>query len=109
MPGGGQLRGELGHGLVPHGADPGQLPVPFLLGAFGPGLLERFPFLDQRLEAGPFEPALRQRVEGRRAEPGFFGVQELAPPPLGDRRENATTWTVTKKWIDERRSSKENK
>lgn len=33
----------------------------------------------------------------------------LNPPPLGDRRENATTWTVTKKWIDERRSSKENK
>jgi hypothetical protein len=29
----------------------------------------------------------------------------LVPPPLGDRRDNATTWTVTKKWIDDRRNS----
>lgn len=29
----------------------------------------------------------------------------LSPPPLGDPRENATTWTVTKKWIDERRAT----
>ena len=29
----------------------------------------------------------------------------LTPPPLGDRRDNATTWTVTKKWIDDRRNS----
>jgi hypothetical protein len=29
----------------------------------------------------------------------------LVPPPLGDPRENATTWTVTKKWIDARRAT----
>ncbi len=29
----------------------------------------------------------------------------LSPPALGDTRENATTWTVTKKWIDARRSA----
>ena len=29
----------------------------------------------------------------------------LAPPPLDDPRPNATTWTVTRKWIDDRRAS----
>ena len=33
----------------------------------------------------------------------------LTPPPLGDRRDNATTWTVTKKWIDERRAADKEK
>jgi len=28
----------------------------------------------------------------------------LTPPPLGDPRDNATTWTITKKWIDDRRA-----
>jgi hypothetical protein len=28
----------------------------------------------------------------------------LSPPPLDDARPNETTWTVTKKWIDERRA-----
>jgi hypothetical protein len=28
----------------------------------------------------------------------------LTPPPLGDARPNATTWTVTKKWIDDQRA-----
>jgi hypothetical protein len=28
----------------------------------------------------------------------------LVPPPLGDPRDNATTWTVTRKWIDDRRN-----
>ena len=31
----------------------------------------------------------------------------LTPPPLGDARPNATTWTITKKWIDDQRA-KEN-
>lgn len=29
----------------------------------------------------------------------------LTPPPLGDPRENATTWTLTKQWIDDRRAA----
>ena len=28
----------------------------------------------------------------------------LTPPPLGDARPNATTWTITKKWIDDQRA-----
>jgi hypothetical protein len=28
----------------------------------------------------------------------------LSPPPLDDARPNETTWTITKKWIDERRA-----
>ena len=27
----------------------------------------------------------------------------LTPPPLGDARPNATTWTITKDWIDAKR------
>lgn len=30
--------------------------------------------------------------------------QYLSPPPLDDARPNETTWTITKKWIDERRA-----
>jgi len=31
--------------------------------------------------------------------------QYLTPPPLDDTRPNETTWTVTRKWIDERRKA----
>jgi hypothetical protein len=31
--------------------------------------------------------------------------QYLEPPPLGDTRENETTWTITKKWIDAKRAA----
>jgi hypothetical protein len=33
----------------------------------------------------------------------------LTPPPLGDSRPNATTWTVTKDWIDAKRAKGEMK
>jgi hypothetical protein len=29
----------------------------------------------------------------------------LVPPPLGDPRDNETTWTITKRWIDSRRAA----
>ena len=29
----------------------------------------------------------------------------LSPPPLDDARPNETTWTITKKWIDEQRAA----
>ena len=35
--------------------------------------------------------------------------QYLEAPPLGDPRPNATTWTVTKQWIDAQRAKQEKK
>jgi hypothetical protein len=43
-------------------------------------------------------PKLMQVLESRYP-------QYLEPPPLGDPRDNETTWTVTKKWIDAKRAA----
>jgi hypothetical protein len=48
-------------------------------------------------EKARIPPRVMQALETRYPE-------YLTPPPLGDRRENATTWTVTKKWIDDKRA-----
>jgi len=47
-------------------------------------------------DRGQISPKLLRILETRYSE-------YLSPPPLGDPRPNETTWTVTKRWIDEHR------
>jgi len=48
-------------------------------------------------ERAQIPPKLMQILQSRYPE-------YLTAPPLGDARPNATTWTVTKKWIDDQRA-----
>jgi len=63
-----------------------------------------------RFNANGYSTFDKSRIPPRLTQVLIIRYSEyLTPPPLGDGRENATTWTVTKKWIDGRRSNKENK